>query len=206
MLEDYIIFKEIKVISELLKWYTGIQGKSSQTGVGYQEKMNNGWMNVHACAWSCLPTEKPMKSRSWWCSTNWKRTSSSNLIKKILDQQLRYTLLPSLMSFLSFPLWVFYKKTGSKCELHSGRLWAWAQWAHWIESKEEPLTRKISPDCQWALPAASSTDKRDRKNTNPHEKVPWQASLSREPPGQRLKASPTPEGLHRWATRRPHPQ
>ena len=120
MLEDYIIFKGIKVISELLKWYKGIQGKSSQTGVGYQEKMNNGWMNVHACAWSCLPTEKPMKSRSWWCSTNWKRTSSSNLIKKTLDQQLRYTLLPSLTSFVSFPLWVFYKKTGSKCALHSG--------------------------------------------------------------------------------------
>lgn len=50
MLEDYIIFKEIKVISELLKWYKGIQGKSSQTGGGYQEKMNNSWMNVHVCA------------------------------------------------------------------------------------------------------------------------------------------------------------
>lgn len=50
MLEDYIIFKEIKVISELLKWYKAIQGKSLQTGGGYREKMNNSWMNVHVCA------------------------------------------------------------------------------------------------------------------------------------------------------------
>lgn len=50
MLEDRIIFKEITVISELLKWYKGIQGKSSQTGGGYQEKMHNSWMTVHECA------------------------------------------------------------------------------------------------------------------------------------------------------------
>lgn len=114
MLEDYIIFKEIKVISELLKWYTGIQGKSSQTGVGYQEKMNNGWMNVHACAWSCLPTEKPMKSRSWWCSTNWKRTSSSNLIKKNLRSTVTLHLAPKFDVICVFPTLSFLQKNRVK--------------------------------------------------------------------------------------------